>query len=254
VLVDNRPHGAASSGEAPRVPASGDDGTADRQILRIREPGPFNFAALCNAGARAAAADVLVFLNDDVRPLHSEWLHELVSLAIQPGIGPVGARLWYPDGRLQHAGIVLGIGGAAGHAYKYRARSQPAPLGRTALPHTVSAVTGACLAIRRDTYVSHGGFDERFPVAFNDVDLCLRLSRAGLPSVWTPYANLEHDESATRGTDLRGPARRRYLADRRRLTDRWGAALRADPWYNPNLSLEDESFRLAWPPRERTVR
>jgi GT2 family glycosyltransferase len=197
---------------------------------------------------------VFVFLNDDVEADAPGWLDELVCLAVRRDTGAVGARLWYPDGRLQHGGIILGVGGAAGHAHKYLPRGRPGYMGRAALPQQLSAVTGACLAVRRAVFEKVDGMDESFPVAFNDVDLCLRIRALGYRNVWTPYAQLTHHESASRGSDLHGDARRRYEADRARLMARWGEALRTDPAYNPNLTLDREDFTLAWPPRGRQPR
>jgi GT2 family glycosyltransferase len=149
---------------------------------------------------------------------------------------------------------VLGIGGCAGHAHKFLPPGDGGYLSRAALPHTVAAVSAACLLTPRAVYTQVSGLDPDFAVAFNDVDYCLRLAAAGRRSVWTPDAVLEHQESASRGSDLDGPARARFTADCARLRARWGAALDADPFYNPNLTLEREDLSLAWPPRDRALR
>ncbi|WP_156748463.1 glycosyltransferase, partial [Mycobacterium sp. E3198] len=167
---------------------------------------PFNFSRLNNTAAKQSARDILLFLNDDTEIITAGWLTELVSLAIQPGVGAVGAMLYYPDNHIQHAGIILGLGpvagqGVAGHAYHRMARGNPGDKCRAQLVQELSAVTAACMAIKRDRFDDVCGFDESLAVAFNDVDLCLRLSQKGYRNVWTPNAELYHHESLTRGSD-----------------------------------------------------
>lgn len=207
--------------------------------------GAFNFSDLSNRGAQAAKGSVLLFLNNDVEVVDSGWLRELVSIAIEPEVGAVGAKLLYPDGTLQHGGIVLGIGGVAGHSHLGLAGDEPGYFARMAVAQEVSGVTGACLAMRADVFKKVGGFDAvDLAVAFNDVDLCLRVRRAGYRIIWTPYARLIHHESKSRGPEDTPEKRARFEAETRVMRERWEPELRADPFYNPNLSRRSAHFRL----------
>ena len=164
----------------------------DNRVRVLRRPGPFNYSALNNAAARDALGEVLLLLNNDTDVLSPGWLREMVAQALRPGVGAVGAKLLYADGRIQHAGVVLGNGGIA-HQLRLASRADPGPMGELALARTVLAVTGACLAIRRATFLEVGGLDEdNLAVAFNDIDLCLRLADHGYRTVWTPFAELLH--------------------------------------------------------------
>jgi GT2 family glycosyltransferase len=213
-------------------------------------PGAFNFSAINNAAARQSGGDVLVFVNNDVEVIEPEWLTELVAQASRPEIGAVGAKLLYADGRLQHAGLILGIGGVAGHAFKRFPRDTLGANGRAVMIQAVSAVTAACMAVRREVFDEVGGFDaQALAVAFNDVDFCLRVMRAGYRNVYTPYALLYHHESASRGSDDVPEKAARFQAEVEVMLDRWGDALGRDFAYNPNLTLGAEDFGLAWPPR-----
>jgi GT2 family glycosyltransferase len=215
-------------------------------ILRIDEP--FNFSRLNNQAAAAARGEVLCFLNNDTEVISPDWLEEMVSLACQEDVGAVGAMLYYPDDKMQHAGVVLGMGGVASHAHKGLARGSPGDHGRAALTQAMSAVTAACMVVRRIVFNAAGGFDETLAVAYNDVDLCLRIGSLGLRNVWTPFAELYHYESESRGDDLRS-ARAGFRVESQMIRDRWGALLNADPYFNPNLSLKRPDFGLAYPPR-----
>lgn len=215
------------------------------EVLRIDEP--FNFSALNNTAARGADADLLLFLNDDVLVAEPNWLRLMAAEAVRPEIGAVGAKLHYPDGRIQHAGVATGLGpqGIAGHEFRGQPGDTPGPQSRLLVQREVSAVTAACMLLERRKFEEVGGFDEALAVAFNDVDLCLRLRGAGYRNLWTPHARLIHAESATRGSD-RSPERGAAFADEARLMrERWGEALADDPYYSPNLTLEDESFAMA---------
>ncbi|HEX8232966.1 MAG TPA: glycosyltransferase family 2 protein [Caulobacteraceae bacterium] len=215
------------------------------EVMRVDQP--FNFSALNNAAARGAKADLLLFLNDDVLAAEPGWLRLMVSEAARPEIGAVGAKLFYPDGRLQHAGVVTGLGpqGVAGHEFRGQPGDTTGPQSRLLVQREVTAVTAACMVLERRKFEQVGGFDEALAVAFNDVDLCLKLRRAGYRNLWTPHARLIHAESATRGSD-RSPERAAAFAEEaRQMRERWGEALTNDPYHSPNLSLEDESFALA---------
>jgi GT2 family glycosyltransferase len=216
----------------------------------LRDDGPFSFSALNNRAVHQAKGEVLVFLNNDIEVIHADWLQEMVSHAMRPGVGAVGAKLLYPNKLIQHAGIVLGIGGWAGHAHKTKSRFAAGYAGRAALISNFSAVTGACLAVKKDSFVSVGGFDEvHLKVACNDVDLCLKLGEQGFHCVFTPYAELVHHESATRGYEDTEEKRQRFASELAYMQKRWPSPLAADPAYNPNLTLDNEGFGLAWPPR-----
>ncbi|WP_375457558.1 glycosyltransferase family 2 protein [uncultured Enterovirga sp.] len=230
---------------------SGESATLDyltalqqRPGLRVLQvPGAFNFSRIVNMAVAQVEADIVVLLNNDTEVLEPGWLTELVSLARRPGTGAVGAKLLYPDGRIQHAGVVVGWGGYAGHFGRLMPDGALDHLGRGASRHQVSAVTAACLAVSRANFVAVGGFDESFAVAFNDVDFCLRLQARGLRNIYTPHAVLRHRESASRGLD-RGSKRARFLAERERFGELWREVLQADPHFQLALSLNRNDERL----------
>jgi len=215
----------------------------------LNDDSPFNFSALNNGAAKIAKGSVLCLLNNDIEIVTPDWLEEMLSFAVQDEIGCVGARLWYPNERLQHAGVVVGIGGVAGHIHHDLPRSHPGYIGRAVLHQSFSAVTAACLMIRKQVYMEVGGLDENLDVAFNDVDFCLRVHQVGYRNLWTPYAEMIHVESATRGPDTTPKNLIRFQRDSKYMQDRWGQLLLKDPAYNPNLSLESVNMNLAWPPR-----
>lgn len=219
------------------------------RISVLRAAGHFNFSALNNLAAKQAKGDFLCLLNNDIEILTPDWLEEMVSVAMQPGVGAVGARLWYPEGGLQHGGVVLGIGGVAGHAHKHLKRGCPGYFGRAVLRQEFSAVTAACLVVKRQLFLDLGGLDEALAVTCNDVDFCLRLKKAGFRNIWTPYAEMIHHESLSRGTDETPEKHTRSAMEGRLMEQRWGSTLQADVAYSPNLTLEDVDFGLAWPPR-----
>jgi O-antigen biosynthesis protein len=221
----------------------------------MRDDRPFNYAQLNNAAVAAAAGEFVLLLNDDTEVVNADWLDILVGWAVQPGVGAVGARLWYGDHTLQHAGVVLGIGDVAGHAHRHLLREQTGYRGRASLVQDFSAVTAACLLVRRSLYQQVGGLDEaELAVAFNDVDFCLKLRAAGLRNVWTPDAELMHHESVSRGSDREPRHRARYEREVAVMQRRWGALLAHDPAYNPNLTNAGEDFSLAEPPRVSLLR
>lgn len=222
----------------------------DARVRVLRSPGPFNYPRLNNEAVRAARGTVLALLNNDVEVLDPGWLGAMVRHALRPDVGIVGAKLLYPDGRVQHAGIVMGPGGAVQHAHRFAAADAPGHLGQLALARAMGAVTGACVVLRRAVYEEVGGLDEALAVAFNDVDLCLRLGDFGYRVVWTPDAVLTHRESATRGLDADDPLRRaRAEAEWRLMARRWGRLLDDDPFHNPNLLLHAEPVSVPCPPR-----
>jgi GT2 family glycosyltransferase len=222
----------------------------DDRVRVLRDERPFNYAALNNRAVDQARGEFIVLLNNDTEVISANWLGDMLGLAALPGIGAVGARLWYDDMSLQHAGVILGLGGVAGHAHRALEAGMTGYRGRAHLLQAVSAVTAACLLVRKCHYLAVGGLDEKaFAVAYNDVDFCLRLRAAGFRNVWTPNAELFHHESKSRGSDLSDEHIVRYRGEVAAMLERWGPVLKHDPAYNPNLSLDDETFGLAWPPR-----
>lgn len=215
----------------------------------IRDERPFNYSGLNNFAADRCDGDVICLLNDDCEVTTTDWLDELVGQLVQPRVGAAGAKLLYPDGRIQHAGVTLGYDGVAGHVDKLRDRLAPGHGGRLRVAHTVSAVTGACMVVRREAWEQVGGLDEHnLPIAFNDVDFCLRLGEAGWRIVWTPFAEMLHHESLTRGADT-GARADGFARECAYMRERWGGVLRNDPAYNPNLTLWSGGGELAFPPR-----
>jgi GT2 family glycosyltransferase len=222
----------------------------DHRVRVLTAPGPFNYSALNNRAVREAETPLVLLLNNDIVVREPLWLREMVSHAVRPDVGVVGAKLLYADERVQHAGVILGIGGVAGHSHKYAARDLPGYFGRLVLPHRVSAVTGACLLTSRDLFLELGGLDEvDLAVAFNDVDFCLRVRESGRAVVYTPYAELYHLESASRGLEESPQQIARFNRESEVMRDRWPLWLRDDPAYNPNLTDVHEDFTLAAPPR-----
>ena len=204
---------------------------ADRPRTRLLEyPGPFNWAAINNAAAATCTSDMLLFLNNDIEATSEGWLGAMVERAQDPDVGAVGARLVYPDGSLQHAGVVLGLGGVASHIFIGMPGDHHGYFSWDRVVRSYSAVTAACLLVRRAVFEEVEGFDEAFAVGFNDVDFCIRVTHAGYRNVFTPHAQLTHYESISRG--LSG-----YYQDYQEFLRRWSDVLRAgDPYYNPNLS------------------
>lgn len=223
---------------------------ADSRVRVIAAPGAFNYSDLNNRAAAQARGGIVLLLNNDIAVTRGDWLDELVAQVSRPDVGAVGARLLFGDGRLQHAGIIAGAGGVASYYHPYAARTARGYRDALVTVREVSAVTGACLAIRREAFEAVGGLDaEHLAVTFNDVDLCLRLREQGWRILWTPFAELTHHESASRGSDLAPEHRARYVAEAAYMRARWGDQLKADPFYNPNFSLENGAFRLVRPPR-----
>ena len=208
---------------------------------------PFNYSAINNFAAAAATGDIIGLINNDIEVISPAWMAEMATQAARPEIGAVGALLLYPNDTVQHAGVYLGIGGVAGHAHV----GLPVGMidGRTGLAQEISAVTAACLFVRREVFEEVGGLDQKLEVAFNDVDFCLRVRAAGYRNLWTPFARLYHHESASRGYEDTPEKVARFRREEDFLKARWGESLLNDPAYNPNLSLDTGPFELAFPPR-----
>jgi O-antigen biosynthesis protein len=240
-----------------------DNGSDDRTTLRyldqlartqrvrvVRDARPFNYSALNNSAVKLVQGKVLGLVNDDVEVINPDWLTEMVSQAMRPEVGAVGARLWYSDDTLQHAGVVLGIHGVVGHVHRCVPRGDAGYCARASVLQSFSAVTGACLVVRKALYEEVGGLNEvELQVACNDIDFCLRLREVGYRNIWTPYAELYHHESASRGVDDTPEKQARSAKEVAYMQKRWGDLLLNDPAYSPNLTLDAEDFSLAWPPR-----
>jgi GT2 family glycosyltransferase/glycosyltransferase involved in cell wall biosynthesis/predicted nucleic acid-binding Zn-ribbon protein len=236
-------------GDAAAPGAGGPAGGPSRSLRVVHFPGDFNFSAINNFGVAQTDAPVVGLLNNDLEVINGDWLEEMVSHALRPEIGCVGAKLYYPDDRIQHAGVILGIGGVAAHAWQTHPRGAAGQAHRNLLQQNLSAVTAACLVIRREVFEHVDGFDEKLRVAFNDVDFCLKVHAAGYRNLWTPYAELYHHESASRGAEDTLEKRDRFRSEVEYITAKWGDTLQHDPAYNPNLTLVVNDFTLAMPPR-----
>lgn len=243
LVVDN-------GSDDPQTLAYFDTIRSDPRLRILRDDGPFNYSVLNNRAVQVARGELVGLINNDIEVISGEWLTEMVSIALQPGVGAVGARLWYPDSTLQHGGVVLGLGGVAGHSHKHLPKGHSGYSARAMLQQTFSAVTAACLVVRRSTFLKVGGLEEKnLKVAFGDVDFCLRVCEAGYRNVWTPYAELYHHESASRGYEDTPERQARFAGEVRYIQERWGSLLLNDPAYSPNLTLDHEDFSYAWPPR-----
>jgi GT2 family glycosyltransferase len=220
---------------------------ADGRGRVLRAPGAFNFSALNNLAASEARGEFLCLLNNDVEALDGGWLAAMVRHAVRPGTGAVGALLLYPDGSVQHAGVAVGIGGAAGHVARGAMRGDRRHAAWHAVTRYVAAVTAACLLVRRECYLDIGGLDEvAFPVAFNDVDFCLRLQASGLQNILTVEAQLIHHESRSRGSDFAPKNAQRFARELNQLHERWHTQQRIDPHYSPLFSRTAETCLLAF--------
>ncbi len=223
----------------------------DHRVTVIRDDRPFNHSAINNSAVASTSGEIVCLLSDDTEVISGDWLTEMVAQVSQPGVGAVGAKLYYGDGRIEHAGVILGIHGVAAHAHLNFDRLSVGYFGQLQLAHHMSAVTAACAVVRREAWDAVNGFDEEhLPAVFNDVDFCLRLREAGWGLVWTPYAELFHRESTSGGIDDEGPPAEAFGRAVAYMEMRWSfMGLRQDPYYSPNLTLDAEDFSLAWPPR-----
>ena len=239
LIVDNQSH-------APEALAYLAALAREERVRVLRYDAPFNYSAINNFAAREARGTVLGLINNDVEVINGDWLTELVSHALRPDIGCVGAKLYYPDDTIQHAGIVLGIGGVAGHSHKHFDRKHAGYFGRLRIAHNVAAVTAAALVVRRAVWDEVGGLNEaELSVAFNDVDFCLRVMAKGYRNVWTPHAELYHDESRSRGSDEALEKAARFRKECEVMRRCWGALLERDPYYSPHLTLIREDYSLS---------
>ncbi|GAB0683260.1 hypothetical protein NB16F77_43650 [Escherichia coli] len=217
----------------------------DSRVRVLRYDHPFNYSAINNFGVRHAKGAIIGLVNNDVEVINPDWLTEMVSHCMRPEIGCVGAKLYYSNDTLQHGGVILGIGGVAGHSHKQYPRHHPGYFSRLLLTQTLSAVTAACLLIRKNIYEEVAGLDEEnLHVAFNDVDFCLKVREAGYRNLWTPYAELYHYESISRGAEDSPEKIARFAREVNFMKSKWGKHLELDPFYSPNLSKDREDFSI----------
>jgi GT2 family glycosyltransferase len=236
-----------------------DNGSTEKESLHVfgawldREPQrvkvvsydvPFNFSAINNYAAAQATGQYLLFLNNDTEVITPDWIEAMVEQAQRPSIGAVGAKLLYSDGTVQHGGVIIGLGGVAGHSHKHIPGDAPGYFGTLLTVNNFSAVTAACMMVRRAVFDEVGGFDEALAIAFNDVDLCLRIQAAGYRNVYLPHVELYHHESKSRGYENTPEKMERFLREQRIMHSRWKTADVPDPCYNPNLTLLTEDFAI----------
>lgn len=217
----------------------------DTRIHVLRDDGPFNYSALNNTAIAKSRGEFVALVNNDIEVIDADWLREMVSLAQRPDVGCVGAKLHYPDGRIQHAGVVIGLGGVAGHVHLLSAQPSHGYFARLSLRQEYTAVTAACLVLRRDVFDEVGGLNETdLKIAFNDVDLCLKVNEAGYRNVWTPWARLYHHESVSRGPEDNPEKQARFAKEIEYMQKRWSTHTYHDQAYNPNLSLTRQDFGM----------
>jgi len=221
---------------------------SEKDNIRIlHDDGDFNYPRLNNEAVAEAKGEYVLLLNNDTEVITPDWMEELLMYAQRPDVGAVGAKLYYPDHTIQHAGVVIGLGAhrTAGHVHYRVGQENLGYMGRLCYTQNFSAVTGACLMVKKSLYEELNGLDTRFTVSLNDVDFCLRLREKGLLNVWTPFAELFHYESASRGSDLTGERAERYNRESELFRERWKELLdRGDPYYNVNFSLDRSDFAL----------
>jgi len=243
VIIDNQ-------SAKPETLAWFEEGEAAGEFRRVLYDAPFNYAAMNNAAAATCQSPVLLFLNNDMEIVEADWLKELIRQLHRPEVAGAGARLLYPDRTIQHAGVTIGPGYGASHAFREAPEDSPGHNGRLQLIQDYSAVTAACLAVWRADFEAVQGFDaEMFPVAYNDVDLCLKLREKGKRILYSPHALLLHHESASRGKDVSGEKRERFEREKKGFREKWSRYLVHDPAYNPNLTVHTDHFDPAFPPR-----
>ncbi|WP_200946381.1 glycosyltransferase [Rhodanobacter sp. Root480] len=230
------------------------DVVADPRVSVLAYDKPFNYSALNNYAVRQTRGELVGLVNNDIEAISPDWLQEMAGHAMRPEIGAVGAMLYYPNDTIQHAGVVLGVHGVAAHAYCGKPRGYPGQMGRARLVQNMSAVTAACLLIRRAVFDEVNGLDESLQVAFNDIDFCLRVQQRGYRNLWTPFAELYHHESATRGYEDSPEKKARFASEVESMQQKWPRELSADPVYSLNLTLIGTPFELAFPPRLKHIR
>jgi GT2 family glycosyltransferase len=217
----------------------------DIRVRVIRYDHPFNYSAINNFGVAHAKGDLIGLINNDIEVISPDWLSEMVSHAVRPEIGCVGAKLYYSNDTIQHGGVILGLGGVANHSHKNFPREFPGYFSRLVSTQNYSAVTAACLIVKRLIYENVGGLDEvNLKVAFNDVDFCIKVREAGYRNLWTPYAELYHHESVSRGAEDTPEKQARANSEVDFIKSKWGSLLTEDPYYSPRLTKDREDFSI----------
>ena len=219
------------------------------QIRVVTFEGKFNYSKINNFGVSLATGDYVLLLNNDTQVITINWMEELLMYAQRPDVGAVGGKLYYGDKTIQHAGIVIGLGAhrTAGHTHYRIPEANVGYMGRLCYAQDVTAVTGACMMVSKALYEELGGLDESFTVALNDVDFCLRVREKGFLNIFTPFAELYHYESKSRGSDKKDERALRYQQESDRFRVKWADALaKGDPYYNPNFSLDHSDFTVNW--------
>jgi GT2 family glycosyltransferase len=244
IIVDNRSNDPRTLEYLSEIP------TKDSRVKVVRDDGAFNFSRINNDAVKHAKGAILGFVNNDIQVIRPDWLDEMVANLVRKDIGAVGARLLFPNGTVQHAGVITGIGGVAGHQFKNISVGSLGYFCRAILPQNLSAVTAACMLVHTEVFKKVGGFDqESLAVAFNDIDLCLKIRESGYLIVYTPYAELLHHESVSRGYEDSPEKKARFAREFRAMQERWGDKLLSDPYYNPNFKLENVGYELGRPPK-----
>lgn len=221
---------------------------SDPRVRVVAWPHPYNYSAINNFAARSARGSYLCLLNNDVEIIDGDWLCALMRQAVRPDAGAVGARLLYPDRSIQHAGVVVGMGNAAGHAHRGLPDGAPGYFAQALVNRGATAVTAACLVVEKSKFEHVGGLDEAaLAIAYNDVDLCLKLQRAGARNYYVAASRLIHHESKSRGLDMAPEHRERYMAELAVFQARWGTIGFIDPWHHPALDRQSEHYRGAFP-------
>ena len=243
IIVDNNSSEQKSKKYFNKITAS------NKNVTVLHYDKPFNFSAINNFAAHNSKGEIIGLINNDIEVINNEWLCEMVSHLTRKEVGAVGAKLYYENNNIQHAGVVIGLGGVAGHIHKYKNRNEPGYFGRLHLVQNFSACTAACLLIKRNVFNEVNGMNEKhLTVAFNDVDLCLKIREKGHLIVWTPYAELYHLESISRGNDNDADKIERFHKEIDYMKKTWKTDKKVDPYYNPNFSIEVEDYILAFPP------
>lgn len=236
LLVDNQSDESQSIEYFSQLEQSG-------KVRLLSYAQPFNYSAINNFAVKQAKGSVLILMNNDIEILSSAWLSDMVSLVSREQTGCVGAKLYYPNGKLQHAGVITGLGGVAGHSHKHFPKNSPGYFKRLKVIQNLSAVTAACLAVRTSVFLEVGGLNEtNLAIAFNDVDFCLKVQKKGYYNVWSPYVEMVHHESISRGAEDTAEKQARFIGEVNYMKQAWGDTLLHDPCYSQWLTLDREDF------------